>query len=440
MISILSKPSDQIAVADIQELIDSQVPESQQIEFKADSRRDGNSDNPWISGGRPIRDRARNRILEEVVAFANAYGGAVVLGIAESDSRPPVADRICPIPRCADLVEQLKHAFRDCVDPQVPNLEIFAVRTNGDDGVVVIRVGRSRMAPHRVEPNRKCMIRRSDSCEPMNMREIQDLTLNTARGLERLERSLQRRSERFAEEFNCLTTPEQAYGIRVTAVSVGEEIQFDRVYREYQLCQGLYEPWHSISIESGQSMASLQFPLMADTWRPKLRSARSEYHREASNVDLQIYREIHCDGLVEVGLTNCRSFDYGMRSGPRIFASWPIVLFANLLVWADLVRSGASLPMAEYAVDAELYIRGDGVNIDVYGDHSLFVPNSSPDLGSSSIRYPGEFPGGPRYSLGEQSEITSLIEVFYRDFWNSIGQDVDDLEHRFVIEDWPGCN
>ena len=33
---------------------------------------------------RDLAKRARNEILEEVVAFANAYGGALVLGMVES--------------------------------------------------------------------------------------------------------------------------------------------------------------------------------------------------------------------------------------------------------------------------------------------------------------------------------------------------------------------
>ena len=440
VISILSKPADQISVADLKELIDSQVPEGDQIEFKeALSTKDGSPDR-WATGADKIGDRARNELLEEAVAFANAYGGTLVLGIAETKARPRVAARICPVPRCVDLAERLKQVFGHCVEPQIPGLNISAIPTNGDGGAVIIRVGKSRTAPHRVKPTRECTIRRADRCEKMTMREIQDLTLNTSRGLERMERRLRGRSERFAEEFNCLKTPEQACGIRVTAVPVGEEIQFDRVYREYQLCHDLYEPWHSISIKSGQPATNLKCPTLANVWRPKLRSARNEYHQGASSVDLQMYREIHCDGLAEIGLTNCHVFHDGVRSGPRVYHGWPIVLFANLIAWADRIRGQALLPMAEYAVDVEFYIRGNGMFVVVYGNDSLFIHNDSDSSRSSSFRYPGELPSGPRYSLGEQSEITELIGVFERDFWNSIGQDVDQEERRFVIENWDGVS
>ncbi len=209
MSAVLSQPADQICVSDLQELIESEVPESDQIEFKQTlPTRDG-SDDRWLTHGDRIGDKARNEILQEAVAFANAYGGALLLGIGESESRPPVAAEISPIPRCADLAERLKLVFRDCVEPQIPLIEIFAVSTAGDCGVVVIRTGRSRMAPHRVTPTRKCPIRRSDRCEEMTMREIQDLTLNTSRGLERLGQRLSVRSESFkreSEEYCCFPT------------------------------------------------------------------------------------------------------------------------------------------------------------------------------------------------------------------------------------------
>ena len=172
--------------------------------------------------------------------------------------------------------------FRDCVEPQIPRVEIVAVPTCGDGGVVVIRTGRSRMAPHRVKPTRKCPIRRSDRCEEMTMREIQDLTLNLSRGLERLERRLRMRSERFAREFKCLATPDQAFGIRATAVPIGEDIQFDRVYGE----DNLYEPWHRISLITEGDKTELEFPYWRGSWRPLLRAARSEYFEEISPKEL----------------------------------------------------------------------------------------------------------------------------------------------------------
>ena len=128
---------------------------------------------------------AKDRILREVVAFANAYGGVLVLGIDESDEKPAVATGIAPIPRCEDLAESLKLVFRDRVEPQLARIDIAGIPTEGDGyGVVVIRVGKSRLAPHRDRRTLICPVRSADRSEEMTMRQIQDMTLNTARGLE----------------------------------------------------------------------------------------------------------------------------------------------------------------------------------------------------------------------------------------------------------------
>ena len=150
MIEVLSKSVDQIGIRDVESFIASEVPEGEQIEFKEELQAKGDgSPNPWMEGKNKIGDRAGNEILEEVVAFANAHSGALLLGIRESNTKPSVATSISPIPRCAELAERLKLVFRDCVEPQLPRIEIFAVPTEGESGVVIVRAGRSRLAPHR---------------------------------------------------------------------------------------------------------------------------------------------------------------------------------------------------------------------------------------------------------------------------------------------------
>ena len=97
MIEVLSKPADQINIDDIKALITSKVPEGEQIEFKESLPTKKQTPDPWTTGKDQIGDPAKNKILAEVVAFANAHGGALVLGIKESDTKPPVATKISPV-------------------------------------------------------------------------------------------------------------------------------------------------------------------------------------------------------------------------------------------------------------------------------------------------------------------------------------------------------
>ena len=75
------------------------------------------------------------------------------------------------------------------------------------------------------------------------MREIQDMTLNVARGLERLDNRMQEREARFKREFEQLTSPDNAYGIRITAMPVGNDIRIPKICRPHRkLVEGLNTP------------------------------------------------------------------------------------------------------------------------------------------------------------------------------------------------------
>ena len=429
MIEVLSKPAEQITAGDIQALVESEVPEGEQIEFKETLPARKGSVDPWMLGEGKIGDRAKNELLEEVVAFANAYGGSLALGVRESNAKPPVAAEITPVPRCAELAERLRNVFRDCVEPEIPRIEIFAVQTKDDSGVVVFRVGRSRMAPHRVTTTRVCPVRRADRCEGMSMREIQDMTLNVSRGLERLERRLSGRSERFAQEFRLLKTPEEAIGIRLSAAPVGEEIRFDRVIRQKQIVEGLEEPWHRVLRRIGEKQQLLdtytEGPIY---WRPILRAARAELapYRSNTGPEYESYREIHCDGLIEVGILSCPLYFQG-REELYFQPSDMFVSFANLIAQAHRTRQYAGVPMAEYAIEVEIHVLGRPANLVLPRRFGSVVSSNGIDPGSILF---------PRYSLGDANEVPRLLGLLERDFWNHMSKDIDDEDGKLEIEDW----
>ena len=453
MIEVLSKPADQVGVGDIDSLIESKVPESEQIEFKASLSTPGDSTDPWMSGENRIGEPAKKKILKEVTAFANAYGGVLLLGIEESDTQPPVAAKISPIPRCAELAERLKLVFRDRVEPQLPRIEIFAVQTEGDpvqtkgdkEGVVLIRVGKSRLAPHRVTKTRVCPVRRADRCEEMTMREIQDMTLNVSRGLERLERRLSERAKRFHQEFKRLDTPENAYGVRLTAAPIGDEIRIDRVSRQGKIAEEFHEPWRKVLYQQGECEHTIDDSNIAPPtyWRPMLRAVRAELF---PNPDDRLhshnsYLEIHCDGLVELGFV-CRHLISNVKDW--LFSpDWLFSFFANLIVQVNYIRGQALSPTAEYALDVE--IRTTGSPVLVLGERASQPGSGAPRI-YADLHPPERFalgtllPGSikfPQYSLGDPDEVLKLLTLFRKDFLNSLGKDIDTRKVVLTVQDWP---
>lgn len=442
MLELLTKPIDEIEIADIESLISSEVPEGEQIEFKKElpggrDSRDSKGEeapNQWMTGGDRIGSHAKKDILKEVVAFANAYGGVLLIGIEESEEKPSVATKISPVPRCTDLAERLKLVFRDGVDLRLTRIEIRGIPIEDESGVVIIRVGRSRLAPHQVKQTLICPVRRADRSEKMTMREIQDMTLNVSRGLEQLEKKLLKRSKRFQEEeFGRLSNPQSAFGIRFTAVPVVDEIGFNRVFQRRSIVEGLNMPWGKVKVieesQNGQRELENTIPAFYPSywppsfWRPLLRGARATaYYNDASTPDLSSladysgYQEIYCDGLLELGYLSITA--HGNDKSPFLLdPDWPIVMFANLAVWADHVRNQAGTPTVEYALEVETYNRGDAgfVGKDRYFKRNPKLPNEK----------------FPRYPLNDPDEITELLTWFRRDFWNSMGEDLSDV--NFIL-------
>lgn len=185
---MFGKPINALTATDIDRLVNDAVRESDVVEFKEALSAKGGRD-AWHDGAAKIGDVARDKIVNEVIAFANSHGGTLVLGITETDDKPARAEKIVPIQRCADLAERLSRALADIVEPPLaPFPSIVPVLIEGDAGVVVFQVAASRNAPHRHRGSLESYVRRGEQAVRMTMREIQDLTLQVERGLALLER------------------------------------------------------------------------------------------------------------------------------------------------------------------------------------------------------------------------------------------------------------
>ena len=105
-------------------------------------------------------------------------------------------------------------------------------------------------------------------------------------------------------------------------------------------------------------------------------------------------------------------------------------MFANLSAWVDHIRNVAHVPTAEYAIEAEVRTLGGPINVG--NNTALFRSMSRGDN-----LPPGLFPKlsdvkFPTYPLGNRDEIPTLIALFYRDFWNALGNAPEDL--TFIVK------
>ena len=409
MLPIFTKPIDRITPDDVRELVDAKFPEGSTVEFKQELPHKNNKkrEHPWPAGG-DITDYSRNALLAELVAFANAHGGTLVLGISESREKPSRADEIKPIPRCGELADRLIDQIRSCIEPKLPIISVKSVPTDDDgNGVVIVRVRQSRSRPHRLVADRQCYYRRADRSEAMTMREIQDLTLVADRGLREIDREFDDRRKRFEnwiEEPVKSKNTSEAFGVLVVAIPTTGDINVDRVYQKPDLVPPIRDFGGSI----GESKIKITIPRTPMHERPILRGMR----RENGTGRLNTYQEVHCNGIVEFGLQRLREDDkpYG------IFIEWVFGILANSLATIDKFRYAAGAPDIEYALELE-----------VFGS-----PKIPPLLNFRCSRIGeckplGEFASNPnifpRYSVGSRAEFDDLIGVMFTDIYDAVGVD-----------------
>ncbi|MDT7042923.1 ATP-binding protein [Candidatus Nitronereus thalassa] len=399
---MVDKRANQFTKEDVDQIIKDEIQEGEGIEFKGQLPTKKGTSDPWQSGKGNISEYARDVILEEVIAFGNSYGGTVFLGVAESRDHPARAKEIFALRDCHDLADRIRKQCRDCIEPQIPIIECAGVATEKDgSGVVVIRVERSWLGPHRHKSTKECYVRRADRSEKLTMREIQDLTLQLNRALTTVDNRLKDRQLLFSENFKIFSSAsEQAFGIRGTALPL-HPVNVDRVHNREEIRPEL----KSFNASVGDlGTYPLCIPFHLHSYRPILRGTRGVGGTDHCLVSFETYS----DGMIE--LTHLRKKDEYFQPF-HLAASWAWSLFANVLFQVEKYRALLGSESLEFAFDIEIDAKncqlGGLINFGYFDSVSQNLPQGTTIF--------------PRYPIGPKEEFRSLHNIFIRDFLNSAG-------------------
>ncbi|MBA4388401.1 MAG: hypothetical protein C0404_10495 [Verrucomicrobia bacterium] len=139
---MISKDLRNIGIADIQSLIESKRPESQELDYK--ECLPISWDNEW-----------KKEFLADVCAFANTSGGDMVFGVSEersSDNQPtglPLAVVGIAMENPDKTILALENLVRDSIAPRIPRIAFHPVKCDSGH-VLIIRISRSWNTPHMV--------------------------------------------------------------------------------------------------------------------------------------------------------------------------------------------------------------------------------------------------------------------------------------------------
>ena len=335
---MLTKPFDQITADDIRDLCARRAYENQLLEFKRELPAERNRPDPWLTGG-DFTAYARDRLFREIVAFANAQGGTLVLGIEETRDKPPRASAIHPLPRIHDLATRMEDAARACIDPVLPGLRVRGIEMGGPgEGVVIFRTLASPVGPHRVERDGHAFIRRGSSSVQMTMREIQDLTLDLARGADQLDAIFRERASGFDDWWQRASGHNGV--CRITAMPLGGFPGLPRLSgdpNEFPIRTRFRANYGAQVDLTGPSFGG---------FRQIVRGLR-RYEQDNDSARIDIFES----GLIDLWY---RHQPTTTTTQHHFFIGWLLGAYLSILDAIDTARSIANVPEWEFAIEFTL--------------------------------------------------------------------------------------
>src|SRR5262249_43739945 len=363
---VFAGPIDEITFKDVADLAEAKVEEGIRLEFKRTfSTSDGQPDR-WMRDQAGIGRIARDDIAKEVVAFANAYGGVVIIGIDETDDHPKRARQLASVPRVADCAEQLARALRAIIDPPLPMLEVRGIAPSASgEGVVVVRVGPSPSAPHGFGVPPATYVRHGSESKPLSMRELQSMFFERRT---RLERVASRRQElaSFAQQLwdirirGHLRTVESkpfapdkpAIQFRCSLVPT-DDLALDNFPDRFLGTQSTKSPKPQISDPVTEVV---RLPEWTNEWRRRYRAVEHVGHSSRS----YWHASLEADGVV-----NLITITADENEPFSITLVWYAKVILQGMILAEWFRRWASRPDVEYALDGEFWNKGAVIRTDV---------------------------------------------------------------------------
>lgn len=169
--SLKDKPLQTVTCEDLQSLIESEVSEGRDLEFKEEL--------PATS------DAAKREFLADVTSFANSAGGFIIYGIREAGG---VASNLVGVDAEEAVVLRLDNLARDAVEPRMIGLGMQIVDCQGTR-FLVVRIPTSWIGPHMVtfKGGSRFYARNSAGKYQLDVSELRDAFSRTAEIPEQLE-------------------------------------------------------------------------------------------------------------------------------------------------------------------------------------------------------------------------------------------------------------
>lgn len=158
---MIQKNLEDIGEDDLQALKDNSVIEKKTLEYK--------------QALPDYRDSGKKEFLADVSSFANTSGGDLIFGIVEDKSTgAPKTIEGLDIENVGEEIRRMESIIRDGIQPRIPSINSYSIELSNSKTVLIIRIGKSWISPHRVtfKGHDKFFSRSSNGKYPMDVPEL----------------------------------------------------------------------------------------------------------------------------------------------------------------------------------------------------------------------------------------------------------------------------
>ncbi|MDA0999191.1 MAG: ATP-binding protein [bacterium] len=131
---MIQKPLSEIDLDVLQGLIADEVREGKTIDYKRDLSVDTGDQ--------------KKEFLADLSSFANTASGDLIIGMEEQEGVPVAIPGII-LPDVDREIQRLHSIIQEGVEPRIPSVEIQPVSVGDEKWVLVVRIGKSWISPHR---------------------------------------------------------------------------------------------------------------------------------------------------------------------------------------------------------------------------------------------------------------------------------------------------
>jgi hypothetical protein len=134
---MIDKPIDDISEVDLQGLIQNEIPEKKNLEYKAELSLNS--------------DKEKIEFLADISSLANMNGGDLYIGIIEDREKGiPKEIRGIRLENPDKEILRIENLIRDGISPRLISVKLRCMKLANENSVILMRIPPSWMSPHRV--------------------------------------------------------------------------------------------------------------------------------------------------------------------------------------------------------------------------------------------------------------------------------------------------